>query len=80
MKIDESRWIVITSVILISILANLASTGCKIIIEKDWVVVITEGNETQLAATNAVFTTIDLTAMVLSPMFSGFLFHQQKSC
>ena len=74
-KIDESRWIVITSVILISILANLASTGCKIIIEKDWVVVITEGNETQLAATNAVFTTIDLTAMVLSPMFSGFLFH-----
>ena len=75
MKNDESRWIVITSVVLISILANLASVGCKILIEKDWIVVITAGDETQLAATNAVFTTIDLTALVLSPMFSGFLFH-----
>ena len=73
--IEESRWMVIASVILISIFANFACVGCKIIIERDWIVVVTAGDEIQLAGMNAVFTTIDLTALVLSPMFSGFLFH-----
>ena len=72
---EVSKWIVIGSVILISILANLASLGCKITIEKDWIVVMTAGDETRLASMNAVFTTINLAALVLSPMFSGLLFH-----
>ena len=75
MENEVSKWIVIGSVILISILANLASLGCKITIEKDWIVVMTAGDETRLASMNAVFTTINLAALVLSPMFSGLLFH-----
>ena len=74
-EMDVARWIVISSVILISILANLACVGSKIIIEKDWIVIITEGDESHLASTNATLTTIDLTALVLSPMLSGCLFH-----
>ena len=74
-EIEVSKWIIIASVILLAILANLASLGCKITVEKDWIVVMTAGDETRLASMNAVFTTINLAALVLSPMFSGLLFH-----
>ena len=75
MDMDMPRRVVITSVMIISIIGNLAAVGCKIIIQKDWIVVLTAGYDTQLAAMNAVFTTIDLAAMVISPILAGFLFN-----
>ena len=54
--------------------ANLASIGQKIVVEKDWIVVVAGGDEDRLATMNAVFRTIDLTALVLSPSFAGLIF------
>ena len=53
---------------------NLASVGQKIVVEKDWIVVVAGDNENRLASMNAVFRTIDLTALVLSPSFAGLIF------
>ena len=61
-------------VILISAVANLASVGCKITIEKDWIVIMADGSEERLAQMNAVFRTIDLTCLIVAPMIAGFLF------
>ena len=61
-------------VIILSALANLASVGTKITVEKDWLVVIAGDNEDRLAKMNSIFRTIDLTCMVLSPTIAGFIF------
>ena len=55
-------------------MANLASIGQKIVVEKDCIVVIAENNESKLAKMNAVFRTIDLTSLVLSSTFAGIIF------
>ncbi len=47
-------------VIFIATLANLASVGSKIVIEKDWIVVVSEDDQERLAQMNAVFRTLDL--------------------
>lgn len=60
--------------ILIATLAELASVGSKIVVEKDWIVVISRGDEDRLAQINAVFRTIDLTALSLAPMVAGLIF------
>ena len=59
---------------MIANLANLASVGQKIVVEKDWIVVIAGDDENRLSSMNAVFRTIDLTALVLSPSFAGLIF------
>ena len=48
-------WVSPGLVIFLSAVANLASVGCKITIEKDWIVVVSEDNEEKLATMNAVF-------------------------
>ena len=48
--------------------------GCKIVIERDWIVIVASGDENKLAKMNAVFRTIDLTANVLSPTLAGLIF------
>ena len=48
-------WVSSGLVIFLSAVANLASVGCKITIEKDWIVVVSEDNEEKLATMNAVF-------------------------
>ena len=63
-----------SAIILVSDVANLASVGCKIVIERDWIVVVASGDDNKLATMNAVFRTIDLTALVLSPAFAGLIF------
>ena len=55
-------------------IANLASVGCKIVIERDWIVIVASGDENKLATMNSVFRTIDLTALVISPAFAGLIF------
>ena len=53
---------------------NLASVGQKIVVEKDWIVVVAGDDDERLASMNAVFRTIDLTALVLPPSFAGLFF------
>lgn len=67
-------WAAATLVISISMLANLASTGSKIVVEKDWIVVISGGDENKLAKLNTVFRAIDLTCLTVTPVLAGFLF------
>ena len=68
------EWIIPAIVILIAGIANLASVGSKIVVEKDWIVVVAGDDDNRLATMNAVFRTIDLTALVLSPSFAGLIF------
>ena len=52
---NTGEWIKIVVAILASILAlvaHLASTGSKIVVEKDWIVVIAGGDEDKLAKLN----------------------------
>ena len=63
-----------TSVIIIAIAANLASVGQKIVVEKDCIIVVAGNDENKLATMNAIFRTIDLTALVLSSTFAGLIF------
>ena len=71
---DIPRWVVPFIVILIANVGSLASVGQKIVVEKDWIVVVAGNNDNRLATMNAVFRTIDLTALVLSPSFAGLIF------
>ena len=71
---DLPEWIIPAVVILIADIANLASVGSKIVVEKDWIVVVAGDDDNRLATMNAVFRTIDLTALVLSPSFAGLIF------
>ena len=68
------EWIVPTAVIIVANIANLASVGCKIVIERDWIVVVASGDENKLATMNAVFRTINLTTLLIAPAFAGLIF------
>ena len=61
-------------VILISNVANLASVGSKIVLERDWIIIVADGDDNKLATMNAFLRTIDLIALVVSPAFAGVLF------
>ena len=43
-------------------------------VEKDWIIVVAGDDDNRLAKMNAVFRTIDLTALVLSPSVAGIIF------
>jgi len=68
------EWIVPAAVIIVANIANLASVGCKIVIERDWIVVVASGDENKLATMNAVFRTINLTTLLIAPAFAGLIF------
>lgn len=71
------EWIKIVVAVTVSLLAlvsHMASTGSKIMIERDWIVVIAAGNDDRLAKLNSIFRTIDLVCLNLSPVITGFLF------
>ena len=67
-------WVIPSAVIFVSAIANLASIGSKITVEKDWIVIISENDDDLLAKMNATFRTIDLTCLVIAPMMAGFVF------
>ena len=52
-------------VILLAVVADLASVGSRIAVEKDWIVVISGNDNDQLAEMNSVFRTIDLVTLFL---------------
>ena len=52
----------------------MASQGSKIVVEKDWIVVIAREDNDRLAAMNSVFRTIDLTCLLVSPAVLGVVY------
>ena len=54
-------------VIALAALANLASVGSTIVMEKDWIVFVAMDDPERLASMNAVFRTLDLTTLVRNP-------------
>lgn len=68
-------WMVASLVIFVATVANLASTGSRIVVEKDWIVVIADGDDDRLAKMNAAFRTLDLTCNIAAPSLAGFLFY-----
>ena len=60
--------------ILLAAISQIASVGSKIILEKDWIVVVSRQDEDCLAQINSVFTTIDLAAFAIAPLIAGLLF------
>ena len=67
-------WLMGAVAIFIAAVANLASTGSKIVVEKDWIVVIAGGDDDSLARLNMVFRTIDLVCLTATPVLAGILF------
>lgn len=60
--------------IFLASIARLASSGTNIIIQKDWIVVIAEGDTDRLATMNSILRTIELTTYMLAPVVAGQLF------
>ena len=54
-------------VITLATLANLASVGSTIVMEKDWIVFVAMDDPERLASMNAVFRTLDLTTLGRNP-------------
>ena len=61
-------------VIAFSSASKLASTGTTIVVQKDWLVVICDGDLDRLAAMNSVLRTVGLTTFILAPVAAGQLF------
>ena len=79
-KVGESSWpdwlpdaVPIVTIILADI-AQVASVGSKIVVEKDWIVVVSRNNDDRLAQINSVFTTIDLITISIGPLMAGLVF------
>ena len=67
-------WLTGAVAIFVAAVANLASTGSKIVVEKDWIVVIAGGDDDSLARLNMVFRTIDLVCLTATPVLAGMMF------
>eukprot|EP00090_Calanus_glacialis_P026523 TRINITY_DN41749_c0_g1_i1.p1 TRINITY_DN41749_c0_g1~~TRINITY_DN41749_c0_g1_i1.p1 ORF type:complete len:515 (-),score=149.24 TRINITY_DN41749_c0_g1_i1:159-1703(-) len=66
--------VVATLSIVIALVSTLSSAGSKIVVEKDWIVVIAGGDDDKLASMNSIFRTIDLVCLTVSPVLAGVLF------
>ena len=71
---EATSLIIATLTISIAIVSTLASMGSKIVVEKDWIVVIAGGDSNRLATMNSIFRTIDLVCLTLTPTLAGILF------
>jgi len=60
--------------ILMALVSSLASNGSKIVVEKDWIVEISAGDNNKLARLNSIFRTIDLVCLSVTPALAGLLF------
>jgi len=65
--------IVVAATTVLAVLASLASAGIKILMERDWIVVIAGHDDALLAKTNSVFQSIDLSCKTLAPIAAGVL-------
>lgn len=74
---NPEEWMRLTTICLVigfSAVAKLASTGNVIILQKDWIVVITGNDTHMLANMNSILRTIELTTYMLAPALVGQLF------
>ena len=60
--------------IILADIAHLASVGSKIIMEKDWIIVVSKNDDDCLAQINSVFRTIHLTTLSIAPLAAGLIF------
>ncbi|CAG0921501.1 unnamed protein product, partial [Notodromas monacha] len=69
----HQTWILVAQimVVLIADVASVASEGQRIILERDWIVVISGHKKEDLAKMNSLFRSIDLVARVLAPTIAG---------
>uniref|UniRef100_A0A914VF87 Solute carrier family 40 member n=1 Tax=Plectus sambesii TaxID=2011161 RepID=A0A914VF87_9BILA len=70
------RFLLIVLAISLSTLSVLTQTGTKIVLTKDWVVVMCNNEKDKLAAMNAWLLRIELAATILSPLKAGLLMTQ----
>merc|ERR1712241_54443 len=70
-----AKWSVVVASIALCALAKLASAGTVILIQRDWIVVIANGDKDNLAKMNSVLRTIELTTYMVAPIVVGQLFH-----
>lgn len=61
------------SCVVLGTVAHMGSTASKIMLEKDWIVVIAEGDNTMLSDLNSTLRRIDLFTKLLAPMAVGQL-------
>ena len=71
---SSMKIVVATVTIILALVCDVASTGSKIVVEKDWIVVIAGGDDDKLAKLNSIFRTIDLVCLNLAPVLAGLLF------
>jgi solute carrier family 40 (iron-regulated transporter), member 1 len=64
----------IYSIPIICAIADLSFSMITMNIEKDWVVVLSNGNSAWLSTTNSVMTQIDLSCNAIAPIVAGVLF------
>merc|ERR1719486_866778 len=74
-SLETAKFVTIVVVIGFSSVARLASSGTVIILQKDWIVVISENDTNYLAKMNSILRTIELTTYMLAPVISGQLFY-----
>ena len=67
--------VAVTAVIALSSVSKVASTGTALVLHKDWLVVICDGDLDRLAAMNSVLRTVGLTTFILAPVAAGQLFY-----
>jgi len=73
--LETAKFATIVGVISFSSVARLASSGTVIILQKDWIVVISDNDTDYLAKMNSILRTIELTTYMLAPVISGQLFY-----
>ena len=76
-KILWPSWIkdlIASIVIVLASINQVASVGSKIILEKDWIIVVSRTEKDRLANINSVLQTIDLTTFAIAPLVAGLIF------
>jgi len=74
---DFSRWVILVKIGSISFgaVSYLASQAMGIIIQKDWIVVVSGKDQKLLAEMNSMMRRIDLVTKIISPLICGQIMH-----
>lgn len=64
-------WILVVVAILCGAASSLGATGATLSVEREWVKALCQNNSIQLAKMNSVMKRIDLSCLILSPIFVG---------
>lgn len=72
---EVNKWLVVVVSISLCAVARLASSGTVILIQRDWIVVIANGDNDRLAGMNSVLRSIELTTYMVAPIVAGQMFY-----